>query len=144
MAEDDLTVDHPAPPFPGHPTFQEFLDLQAEAKAHMDECDKHKDQVCLFCGMPPFYFPADKAYVKGHIYSEAGLREVQISQVCEHCFDEVATEVVEEQVAEAQARVVDPDVTLEFLDESVIGTEEFDRRINEIVDEIDSQSEQKD
>lgn len=46
---------------------------------------------CVFCGETIYYKPADKAEGKGHVYSEAGKREVGITGICEYCFDETTT-----------------------------------------------------
>ena len=42
---------------------------------------------CDWCNERVFYVPADQAYVMGHIYTEMGLREFEISETCEFCFD---------------------------------------------------------
>lgn len=52
---------------------------------------------CLFCHMPINVVvnePLTREIIttKGNVYSEAGVREVEISQLCEVCFDEVTLE----------------------------------------------------
>ena len=49
---------------------------------------------CLFCHMPINVVvnePLTREIIttKGNMYSEAGVREVEMSQMCEVCFDEV-------------------------------------------------------
>lgn len=75
--------------------------------------------LCIVCGMPNYYYPADKAYAPGHCYSEAGVKEVGISGTCEFCFDNMFEEPeVDDAEAEAvwQSRKDDPARTQPFED----------------------------
>ena len=77
-------TDYPPPPYPGAITFQEMLDHRQRA------VDEGREDVrkCLQCQTIGFYYPADKAYVEGHCYSEAGIKEfAALSGICEWCFD---------------------------------------------------------
>jgi hypothetical protein len=42
---------------------------------------------CVACEIGTFYAKGDRAERPGHIYSPAGLSELQLSGVCECCFD---------------------------------------------------------
>lgn len=44
--------------------------------------EAHDKGVCIFCGKP----------IDDRIFSETGLKEYEISAVCEICFDELAAE----------------------------------------------------
>ncbi|QOC56117.1 hypothetical protein SEA_ZHENGYI_25 [Microbacterium phage Zhengyi] len=55
-------------------------------------------EVCVICGKPGYFYPADRAYAPGHCYSEAGRKEFQsISSCCEFCFDHLFAEPEEEE-----------------------------------------------
>lgn len=45
--------------------------------------------ICKRCKQPVFYQAGLFAYQMGHIYSEAGKKEFNITGFCEWCFDEV-------------------------------------------------------
>lgn len=45
-------------------------------------------KACISCSKIPNYLEMDRALEPGHIYSQAGIREFEISQLCEYCFDE--------------------------------------------------------
>ena len=47
---------------------------------------------CFICGEHTYFDHGDFAIQPGHIYSLAGLREWDISQTCEYCFDEITKE----------------------------------------------------
>ena len=47
---------------------------------------------CPMCKNYPFQAPHDEALIEGHIYSDAGAREVGITGLCEFCFDKVTAE----------------------------------------------------
>lgn len=49
-------------------------------------------RTCVFCRQLVVYLPYDHALAKGHVYSEAGVQEVDITGVCEWCFDDVTKE----------------------------------------------------
>lgn len=55
-------------------------------------------QVCLNCKQPPIHLDKneivnfDDAVFEGHIYSQAGLDEFEISRHCEYCFDKITWE----------------------------------------------------
>lgn len=48
--------------------------------------EAQQSRVCINCGQPIFWGPKEPSH-PGLIYSKAGLKEYQISGVCEHCFD---------------------------------------------------------
>lgn len=53
--------------------------------------------VCVHCNKTGYYYPADKAYAPGHVYSEAGMIEfTRITSVCEFCFDHITAEPEDE------------------------------------------------
>lgn len=52
---------------------------------------------CPRCQHYPFFAPNDEALIEGHVYSQAGLAEVQITRYCEFCFDLVTVEPDEEE-----------------------------------------------
>jgi hypothetical protein len=60
--------------------YQHMKDELDAGRAHSARC---------LNGEQVMYFPADKAYGPGHIYSEAGVREFRISGCCEACFDDM-------------------------------------------------------
>jgi len=47
-----------------------------------------KQHVCAVCSNTCFFDTA-KPTRPGQVYSEAGIRELSISGLCEHCFDEI-------------------------------------------------------
>lgn len=49
------------------------------------------------CGSYLVYLPYTHAIAPGHIYSDAGVREVSITGMCEFCFDEVTAEPEEDE-----------------------------------------------
>lgn len=51
--------------------------------------DDETYQTRCFYGEKAFFAAADRAYVPGHIYSEAGVKELRISQCCEWHFDQL-------------------------------------------------------
>ena len=55
-----------------------------------------------FEGEPMFFVAADKAYLEGHVYSDAGLREVNITGYCEWHFDMFTADPDEEIDASVQ------------------------------------------
>jgi len=44
------------------------------------------DDICVFC----------KEKIDGRIFTEKGLKEYEISGICEVCYDSLATEMLEE------------------------------------------------
>lgn len=60
--------------------------LELREKARQGALEGRTDK-CVFCKEPFFFFAADKGLCKGHVYSQAGARETQISGICEYCFD---------------------------------------------------------
>lgn len=68
--------------------------LRDQAQLHYEE--EGKDLTCFFCGHYIFYAPYTEALIQGHVYSNAGIREVYITKICEHCFDRVMKEPDEE------------------------------------------------
>ena len=44
---------------------------------------------CVYCKQPFLDIPYDHALIEGHVYSENGLKEVNITGICEWCFDEI-------------------------------------------------------
>ena len=54
---------------------------------------------CVFCHKTMFYKPlvGQEPTTEGQVYSEAGVREVGISGVCEHCFDAVTKDVQDDE-----------------------------------------------
>jgi hypothetical protein len=54
--------------------------------------------VCTFCRKVVVYIPYTEALIPGHIYSEDGVREYRITQMCEHCFDEATKEPDEDDI----------------------------------------------
>jgi len=51
---------------------------------------------CQRCHHYPFFAPHEEALLEGHVYSQAGMDELQISGYCEFCFDLVTKEPDEE------------------------------------------------
>lgn len=51
---------------------------------------------CPRCKHYPFFVPHDEALLEGHVYSELGMNEVNITGYCEFCFDLVTKEPDEE------------------------------------------------
>lgn len=60
-------------------------------KQEVNSYDNYRHK-CWECGERVFYVPADRAYAMGHIYTELGVQEFEISQICEFCFDEMFPE----------------------------------------------------
>lgn len=56
----------------------------------MAEGDPTYNKVCIFCKKKVFYVPDFMARMRGHLYSEDGMREFNITRICEFCFDETA------------------------------------------------------
>ena len=52
---------------------------------------------CMNCKHVPFYVPWHEAMIEGHVYSNDGLREINISGLCEYCFDDITSEPDEEE-----------------------------------------------
>ena len=55
---------------------------------------------CISCHKPIFYCPEASEEMKkkdGCVYSEAGLREVNISGMCEACFDKYTADEDEDE-----------------------------------------------
>lgn len=50
-------------------------------------------QIRCINGEKVFFYPADKAYAPGHIYSDDGVKEFDISRCCEWHFDNWFAEV---------------------------------------------------
>lgn len=48
--------------------------------------------VCLSCTKPVVNLPYDLAVGPGHTYSNDGMAEFRITQLCEWCFDEITGE----------------------------------------------------
>lgn len=51
---------------------------------------------CVHCHYSIFFAPYDYALVQGHVYSYDGRREVQITGLCEFCFDKIMAPLDEE------------------------------------------------
>ena len=51
---------------------------------------------CVECGVGTYYAPGLWATAPGHTYSELGVREFQISRLCEWCFDKI-TDIGDEE-----------------------------------------------
>ena len=64
----------------------EALRLAAEAKLS----DSRR---CINCGQWVFFLGGDHAVMAGHIYSPRGFEEMNISSLCEYCFDRITQEV---------------------------------------------------
>jgi hypothetical protein len=52
---------------------------------------------CIQCQWVIVFWPYGRALCPGHVYSEAGRREVAITYLCEWCFDEIAVEPDEDE-----------------------------------------------
>ena len=52
---------------------------------------------CMNCKHVPFYAPWHEAVIEGHVYSHDGLREIDITGLCEYCFDDITAEPDEEE-----------------------------------------------
>ena len=66
----------------------EFLKdtLEETCKIRPLSCNENGDIICYQCGR----------VAKEHCHSEAGLREVEISGLCEECFDKLFEEIDDE------------------------------------------------
>lgn len=53
---------------------------------------------CPNCKHVPFHAPWHEALIEGHVYSQDGLRELNITGYCEYCFDEITAEPEEEEI----------------------------------------------
>ena len=63
-------------------------DLMQEILARRDAAERDDNyQLRCIMGEKIFYYPSDKAYVEGQIYTEEGVAEFRISQACEYHFD---------------------------------------------------------
>ncbi len=51
---------------------------------------------CPKCKHYSFFAPHDEALIEGHVYSQDGLSELQITGYCEFCFDLITREPEEE------------------------------------------------
>ena len=56
--------------------------LEESCKIRPFTCNENGDVICFQCGR----------VAKEHCYTEAGLREVEISGLCEECFDKLFEE----------------------------------------------------
>jgi hypothetical protein len=75
---------------------EEFEALEREHEL-IQQVEGH---TCVMCHTAMF-FSRDKTTTKpGQVYSEAGVREVRITSMCEHCFDEITAEPDEEDSAD--------------------------------------------
>lgn len=54
------------------------------------------DSTCIRCKELVILLPHNEAVGEGHIYSEAGINEYQITRLCEYCFDDITVEDEEE------------------------------------------------
>lgn len=52
---------------------------------------------CPRCKHYPFFVPNDEALLEGHVYSDAGMRELPITGYCEFCYDLITKEPDEEE-----------------------------------------------
>jgi hypothetical protein len=68
----------------------QVLALKAEAAENL----KYNNR-CVHCGEKIVFVPDTKGRARGHVYSEAGKRDVSIIKMCEYCFDDIAAEPVE-------------------------------------------------
>ena len=65
---------------------------RVEAAKQKAEADPLLIIHCVFCHEKIFFVAGTYAVTKGHVYSEAGAKEVHISRICEYCFDETTKE----------------------------------------------------
>jgi len=80
---------YPPQPEPAYPTFPDAL-----REVH----EKQPDPKCPNCHVSGYFYPADKAYAPGHVYSEEGLAEfTRYSRYCEFCFDGLMREPEDEE-----------------------------------------------
>lgn len=56
----------------------------------------HPRLMCINCKKAYFFAPWSEGLIEGHIYSDAGAREVHLSGMCEYCFDKLTAEPEEE------------------------------------------------
>lgn len=76
----------------------EFEDTQttderrAEIATEVQSMAPDSTHHCMACKQKVCYLPYDHGLIKGHIYSEMGISEFEISRFCEFCFDEVTAE----------------------------------------------------
>lgn len=61
----------------------------AESDGYYLKCSKCRELV--------IYLPLDHPVGMGHIYSDDGVREYDITRLCEYCFDEITKEPDEDQ-----------------------------------------------
>lgn len=56
------------------------------------EVEKHPeyDMRCIFCKNKVFFEPDEISRIHGHIYSDSGRREFDLTGICEYCFDKTA------------------------------------------------------
>ena len=65
-------------------------DVLAHCQGLKEKLDKDADAAVCLEGEKVFYAGYHKAVMPGHIYSPAGVKEYNISHLCEYHFDETA------------------------------------------------------
>lgn len=66
---------------------EQYMDTYARELFGRTKAEAHRDGICIKCGSS-VYFNKDSR-LSGAIYTPAGLREYDISGLCEHCFDDL-------------------------------------------------------
>ena len=67
---------------------ERFTILQAMQDRAKDE---DYDVSCKICKELVIFLPYREAIGEGHIYSQPGVQEYNITQICEYCFDDITT-----------------------------------------------------
>ena len=81
---------------------QELLQYAVRVREVRDGARAQEEgKTCFFCGYRVFFVPGFAALVKGQIYSQAGIAEYRMSQLCEYCFDDAASSPEEKAIRDA-------------------------------------------
>lgn len=64
-------------------------EILAQLPFRRTDAEIYDCQQCWKCKEYIIWLPYDHAVFAGHVYTQEGLAEVNISGVCEYCFDEM-------------------------------------------------------
>lgn len=65
---------------------------RAEIAHEVQKMAAGRSPTCVECHQTMVNLPYLYALIEGHVYSEAGVKEVEITRLCEWCFDIITAE----------------------------------------------------
>ncbi|QCG78311.1 hypothetical protein SEA_ALOEVERA_26 [Microbacterium phage AloeVera] len=97
------------------------MSLHPEDKAQLIQL---LDQTtCVVCGKQMYWDDSDTG--EGSVYSDAGLKETQITGMCEHCFDVITMPPDEDE----------PDDPKPWIEENMAHSDEVNDRFSDLLDD---------